>query len=81
MFFKGKYLRVTTMETINGIIPKTVNDVVQYKETFAPFSAKKYYDQKIKRLTRNGHARLAPRIEIVDDSKHAVLPNGGDIKL
>jgi len=69
MFFKGKYLRITTMETINGVIPKTVNDMVQYKETFAPLSSKRWFEQKAKRLTKNGHSRLAPKIEIVDDSK------------
>lgn len=66
MHFKsGEYLRVTTPKTENGLIPATVNGVVQTKETHLPLSARKALERKNNRLVKNGFKHLAAKIEVV----------------
>jgi len=67
MHFSGTYLRITTTETTNGMIPKIVNGKAVTKETFLPYTAKKAMDKKAARLKKNGFAHLAPIIEVVGD--------------
>ena len=50
MFKSGQYLRVTTPKTENGIIPATINGVVQTKETHLPVTARKAIERKNKQI-------------------------------
>lgn len=65
MYFNGTYLRVLTPRTTNGMIPKTVNGEVQYRETLLPLSAKKQMEKKNARLTKHGFKHLVSIIEEV----------------
>lgn len=64
--FKGGYLRITTPETTNGIIPAT-NEQGQVKtfETFLPLSARKHMERENARLEKAGHKHLKHKIETV----------------
>lgn len=78
MYFNGPYLRILTVKTTNGIIPLTVNGEIQYKESFAPLTAKKQFEKKAARLNKNGHGHLAPIVEVVgnEEVKPKVQPTG-----
>lgn len=65
MYFKGKYLRVTTPVTTNGILPLIINGVPQYEETFLPLTAKKDLEKRNKHLERTGTPHLVAKIEEV----------------
>lgn len=69
MYFQGTYLRVSTPETVNGLVPKIGPDgQVVYKETFLPLSAKKSLEAKNQRLIKKGHGHLKMIIEQVSDT-------------
>lgn len=53
--FKGDYLRVLTPETIDGVVPKTVNGRVVYKESHLPVTARKFIEKK--NLKRPDHLK------------------------
>jgi hypothetical protein len=63
-YFKGRYLRVTTPITTNGISPLLVNGVVQTEETFLPLSARKELEKKNRRLMKSA-PHLVMKIEVV----------------
>lgn len=58
--FDGKYLRILTPRTTNGIVPMTdeETDVVILKETHAPLSAKRYYEQQNEVLPKHLRHRI-----------------------
>lgn len=64
-YFKGKYLRVTTPVTTNGILPLIVNGVPQYEETHLPLTAQKELEKKNQHLIRTNNAHLVAKIEVV----------------
>lgn len=67
-YFKGKYLRVTTPVTTNGIIQKIGPDgQAEFEETFLPLSAKKDLEKKNKHLERTGTPHLQAKIEVVGE--------------
>lgn len=64
--FKGAYLRITTPETTNGIIPATdEKGQVKTRETFLPLSARKHMERENARLEKSGHKHLVHKIEVV----------------
>jgi hypothetical protein len=65
MYFKGKYLRVTTPITTNGTLPLTINGQQQFEETFLPLTAQKELEKKNRHLERTGSAHLKMKIEVV----------------
>lgn len=64
-YFKGKYLRVTTPVTSNGILPLIIDGKPQYEETFLPLSAQKDLEKKNKNLDRTNNGHLKAKIEVV----------------
>ena len=73
MFKSGQYLRVTTPKTENGIIPATINGVVQTKETHLPVTARKAIERKNNRLIKNGFKHLTAKIELVTSEPKPVI--------
>lgn len=64
--FKGKYLRVTTPVTTNGIIQKLDHTGrAETEETFLPLSAQKDLEKKNRHLERTGTPHLRAKIEVV----------------
>lgn len=67
-YFKGKYLRVQTPITTNGILQKIGSDgKAEYEETFLPLSAKKELEKKNRHLERTGTPHLKAIIEEVGE--------------
>jgi hypothetical protein len=67
MDFNGQpYLRITSPKTTNGILPLTINGVVQTKETHLPLSARKRIESKNNRLRKSGNGHLVSKIEVVE---------------
>lgn len=64
--FKGKYLRVTTPVTTNGIIQKLdERGQAQFEETFLPLTAQKDLEKHNRHLERTGTPHLKAKIETV----------------
>lgn len=64
-YFKGKYLRVTTPVTTNGILPLIIDGKAQVEETFLPLTAKKDLEKKNRHLEKTGTPHLVAKIEVV----------------
>lgn len=64
-FNGGAYLRVTEPKTSNGILPITVNGVVQERVTHMPLSSQKLLEKKNDRLRKSNMGHLVAKIEVV----------------
>lgn len=65
-FFKGKYIRVTTPLTTNGVLPLIVDGQQQTEETHLPITAMKELEKKNVRLEKAGNAHLKMKLEVVN---------------
>ena len=57
--FGGKYLKVLTPRTTNGVIPEMdENNVAQFKETHLPLTARTYLEKQNDGLPKHLHHRI-----------------------
>ena len=64
--FKGKYLRVTTPVTTNGLIQKLdERGQALTEETFLPLTAQKDLEKNNRHLERTGAPHLKAKVEVV----------------
>lgn len=61
-FLQQQHIVVSTVLTTDGISPVVIDDVIQYKETHLPLTAKKMLDKKNEKLPDS----LKMKIKIVE---------------
>lgn len=72
--FDGKYLKVLSIRTIDGVVPKIDDDtnMAEYKETHLPLSAQKYIDIQNETLPKH----LRKKYSIVDSDVEKIDSEG-----